>query len=158
PRTKLTGSRVQDDRLLLRLPCVPGRGASRSHLRAGHRGRAADPVRSPAGMIRDVLAARLAALASSNTTPDYQLLARAVLGIRGAPAVLARRLIEQALVVEDRRDHWRRIGEPVRADAPHAAGVYVFRDADERALYVGKAANLRRRLHAHFADRRWRTL
>jgi hypothetical protein len=109
-------------------------------------------------MIRDVIAARLAALAASNTTPDYQLLAREVLGIRGASAVLARRLIEQALVVEDRREHWRRIGERVRADAPHAAGVYVFRDADERALYVGKAAHLRRRLHAHFADRRWRTL
>jgi predicted GIY-YIG superfamily endonuclease len=109
-------------------------------------------------MIRDVLAARLAAVAASNTAPDYQLLAREVLGIRGASATLARQLVEQALVVEDRRDHWRRIGERVRADAPHAAGVYVFRDADERALYVGKAANLRRRLHTHFADRRWRTL
>jgi hypothetical protein len=109
-------------------------------------------------MIRDVLAARLAALAASDTTPDYQLLAREVLGIRGASAALARQLIEQALVVEDRRDHWRRIGEQVRADAPRAAGVYVFRDGESRALYVGKAANLRRRLHTHFADRRWRTL
>jgi predicted GIY-YIG superfamily endonuclease len=36
--------------------------------------------------------------------------------------------------------------------------VYIFRDADDRALYVGKAANLRRRLQAHFADRRWRTV
>jgi predicted GIY-YIG superfamily endonuclease len=109
-------------------------------------------------MIRDVLTARLAALAASDTTPDYQLLAREVLGIRGAPAELARRLVEQALVVEDRRDHWRRIGERVRDAAPRAAGVYVFWDADNRALYVGKAANLRRRLHAHFADRRWQTL
>jgi len=109
-------------------------------------------------MIRDVLAARLAHLAASGSTPDYQVLARDVLGIRGASADLARRLVEQALVVEDRRDHWRRIGERVRADAPRAAGVYVFRDADNRALYVGKAANLRRRLQAHFADRRWRTL
>jgi predicted GIY-YIG superfamily endonuclease len=109
-------------------------------------------------MIRDVLAARLAALTASDITPDYQVLARDVLGIRGASAALARRLIEQALVVEDRRDHWRRIGEQVRADAPGSAGVYVFRDADNHALYVGKAANLRRRLHTHFADRRWRTL
>jgi predicted GIY-YIG superfamily endonuclease len=109
-------------------------------------------------MIRDVLAARLAAMTASDATPDYQLLAREVLGIRGASAELARRLVEQALVVEDRRDHWRRIGERVREDAPRAAGVYVFRDADNRALYVGKAANLRRRLQAHFADRRWRTL
>lgn len=109
-------------------------------------------------MIRDVLAARLEAFAASHTTPDYQLLAREVLGIRGASAALARRLIEQALVVEDRRDHWRRIGEQVRADAPNAAGVYVFRADDNRALYVGKAANLRRRLRTHFADRRWRSL
>ena len=109
-------------------------------------------------MIRDILAARLADLVASRSTPDYQVLARDVLGIRGANVDLARRLVEQALVVEDRRDHWRRIGERVRADAPRAAGVYVFRDADNRALYVGKAANLRRRLQAHFADRRWRTL
>jgi predicted GIY-YIG superfamily endonuclease len=109
-------------------------------------------------MIRDVLAARLAHMAASGSTPDYQVLARDVLGIRGASADLARRLVEQALVVEDRRDHWRRIGERVRANAPRAAGVYVFRDADNRALYVGKAANLRRRLQTHFADRRWRTL
>jgi len=109
-------------------------------------------------MIRDVLAARLAHMAASGRTPDYQVLARDVLGIRGASPDLARRLVEQALVVEDRRDHWRRIGERVRADAPPVAGVYVFRDADNHALYVGKAANLRRRLQAHFADRRWRTL
>ena len=37
-------------------------------------------------------------------------------------------------------------------------GVYVLKDADGRALYVGKAVNLRRRLRAHFADRRWRAL
>ena len=109
-------------------------------------------------MIRDVLAARLAHMAASGSTPDYQVLARDVLGIRGASPDLARRLVEQALVVEDRRDYWRRIGERVRADAPPSAGVYVFRDADNLALYVGKAANLRRRLQAHFADRRWRTL
>src|SRR4029078_3278568 len=35
-------------------------------------------------------------------------------------------------------------------------GVYVLRDEEGRALYVGKAVNLRRRLRAHFADRRWR--
>jgi len=34
----------------------------------------------------------------------------------------------------------------------------VFRDWAGAALYVGKAANLRRRLSAHFADRRWRVL
>jgi hypothetical protein len=109
-------------------------------------------------MIRDVLAARLAEMKRAGALPDYSLLALEVLGIRGAGADLARRLVEQALVVEDRRDHWRRTGERVCEDAPCAPGVYVFRDTGNRAVYVGKAANLRRRLRAHFADRRWRTL
>jgi predicted GIY-YIG superfamily endonuclease len=109
-------------------------------------------------MIRDTLAARLAEMEQSGASPDYQRLALEVLGIRGAPSDLARRLVEQALVVEDRRDNWRRVGDRVCSDAPHAAGVYVFRDANGGALYVGKAANLRRRLGAHFSDRRWRTL
>jgi predicted GIY-YIG superfamily endonuclease len=109
-------------------------------------------------MIRDRLAARLAQLERLGMTPDYQRLALEVLGIRGAPADLARRLVEQAIVVEDRRDNWRRVGRRVCSEAPPAAGVYVFRDAGGGALYVGKAANLRRRLGAHFSDSRWRTL
>ena len=34
----------------------------------------------------------------------------------------------------------------------------MFRDAEGRALYVGKAMDLRRRLRTHFADRRWQAL
>jgi hypothetical protein len=109
-------------------------------------------------MIRDTLVARLAQMQQSGAGPDYQRLAVEVLGIRGAPAALARRLVEQALVIEDRRDTWRRVGERVCNEAPRAAGVCVFRDAEGGALYVGKAANLRRRLGAHFSDGRWRML
>ena len=90
--------------------------------------------------------------------PDHQRLAVEVLGIRGAPADLARRLVAQALVLEDRREVWRRAGERICRDAPPTPGVYVLTDADGRALYVGKAVHLRRRLRAHFADRRWRAL
>jgi hypothetical protein len=90
--------------------------------------------------------------------PDYQRLACEVLGIRGAAPALARTLVEQALIFEDRHEHWRRVGERARRDAPAAPGVYVFRDWAGAALYVGKAANLRRRLSAHFADRRWLVL
>ena len=90
--------------------------------------------------------------------PDHQQLAAEVLGIRGAPPELARKLVAQALVLEDRRDSWRRAGERICRDAPAAPGVYVLKDADGRALYVGKAVHLRRRLRAHFADRRWRAL
>src|SRR5580765_6715108 len=99
-------------------------------------------------MLRDRLLARLAEMGDA---PDHQRLAEEVLGIRGAPPELARRLIAQALVVEDRRDAWKRAGERVCAEAPASAGVYVLKDAADCALYVGKAVNLRRRLRAHFA-------
>ena len=90
--------------------------------------------------------------------PDYVRLAEDVLGIRNAQPALARRLVSQALVMEDRSAEWQRVGERVCAAAPQSPGVYVLRDADGAALYVGKAANLRRRLRTHFARRRWRAL
>lgn len=90
--------------------------------------------------------------------PDHQRLAAEVLGIRNAPPELARRLVTQALVVEDRRDEWRRVGERICAAAPAVPAVYVLRDEQGRALYVGKATNLRRRVRAHFSSRRWRGL
>ena len=106
-------------------------------------------------MLRDRLLARLAEMGDA---PDHQRLAADVLGIRGAPPELARRLVAQALVLEDRREVWRQAGERICRSAPATPGVYVLKDADGRALYVGKAVNLRRRLRAHFADRRWRAL
>ena len=106
-------------------------------------------------MLRDRLLARLAEMGDA---PDHQRLAAEVLGIRGAPPELARRLVAQALVLEDRREVWRQAGERICRDAPAAPGVYVLKDADGRALYVGKAVHLRRRLRAHFAERRWRAL
>jgi predicted GIY-YIG superfamily endonuclease len=106
-------------------------------------------------MNRDRLIARLAEMGAA---PDYPALAREVLGIRGAPARLAERLVAQALVIEDRRSVWRQAGERIVRAAPAAPGVYVLRDANGAALYVGKAVNVRRRLRAHFAERRWRAL
>jgi len=106
-------------------------------------------------MLRDRLIAKLAEMGD---TPDHQRLAAEVLGIRGASPELARRLVAQALVLEDRRDIWRRAGERICRDAPPAPGVYVIKDSAGRALYVGKANHLRRRLRAHFAERRWRAL
>jgi hypothetical protein len=105
--------------------------------------------------IRDRLLARLAEMGGA---PDHQRLAAEVLGIRNATPELARRLVVQALVVEDRREAWRRAGEQIAAKAPAAPGVYVLRDDEALAVYVGKANNLRRRLRAHFATRRWRGL
>jgi hypothetical protein len=88
--------------------------------------------------------------------PDYRRLAAEVLGIQGAPEALASRLVRQALVMEDRRESWREAGERICRGAPADPGVYVLRDEEGRALYVGKAVNLRRRLRAHFTRRRWR--
>ena len=106
-------------------------------------------------LMRDRLRARLEEM---GTAPDYQRLAAEVLGIRNAPPALARTLVSQALVFEDRRDAWETIGARVCARAPETPGVYVLRDAAGTALYVGKANNLRRRLKTHFARRRWKTL
>ena len=106
-------------------------------------------------LLRDRLRARLDEMGDA---PDYSRLAAEVLGIRNAPCELARRLVAQALVVEDRQEQWRRVGERVCAEAPTTAGVYVLRDAAGTVLYVGKAINLRRRLRTHFAARRWRGL
>jgi predicted GIY-YIG superfamily endonuclease len=106
-------------------------------------------------LLRDRLRARMAEMGSS---PDHQRLAAEVLGIRNAPPDLARALVAQALVVEDRKDSWRRTGDRIVATAPATPGVYVLRDDLRSALYVGKAVNLKRRLRAHFAERRWRGL
>src|SRR5258708_17683273 len=101
-------------------------------------------------LLRDRLLARLAEMGDA---PDHQRLATEVLGIRGAPPELARKLVAQALVLEDRRDAWRLAGERICCHAPPVPGVYVLKDVDGHALYVGKAVHLRRRLRAHFADR-----
>jgi hypothetical protein len=106
-------------------------------------------------LLRDRLRARLDEMGDA---PDYSRLAAEVLGIRNAPGELARRLVAQALVLEDRQAEWRRAGERICAEAPTTAGVYVLRDEAGTVLYVGKAVNLRRRLRSHFAARRWRGL
>jgi predicted GIY-YIG superfamily endonuclease len=106
-------------------------------------------------LLRDRLRARLAEMGDA---PDHQRLAAEVLGIRNAPPDLARRLIAQALVVEERQERWQRIGQRVCAAAPESPGVYILRDEQGSALYVGKATNIRRRLRAHFARRRWPAL
>src|SRR5262245_10630224 len=106
-------------------------------------------------LLRDRLHQRLNEM---GPVPDYVRLAEEVLAIRNATPEMARRLVEQALVVEDRREMWLRAGERFIAGSPETAGVYVLRDAAGRALYVGKAINIRRRLRTHFARRRWKSI
>ena len=106
-------------------------------------------------MLRDRLLARIAEMGDS---VDHQRLATEVLGIRGAPPALAQRLVAQALVVEDRQAEWQQHGKRICRGAPAEPAVYVLKDESGRALYVGKAIDLRRRLRAHFARRRWRSM
>jgi hypothetical protein len=106
-------------------------------------------------VLRDKLLARLREMGGA---VDHRRLAREVLGIRGASEAMARRLVSQALVVEDRREAWRRNGDRICGSAPPTPAVYVLRDEAGLPLYVGKAVNLRRRLRSHFADRRWRAI
>ncbi len=105
-------------------------------------------------MLRDELQRRLAQMGAE---PDYVALARDVLGIRNTNDALARRLVAQALVIEDRREVWTGVGERIVASAPSVPGVYFLAD-DLQILYVGKAINLKRRLQTHFSPRRWKTL
>ncbi len=106
-------------------------------------------------LLRDRLLARLEEMGDR---PDFVRLAEEVLGIRNAPQALARQLVRQALVLEDRREAWRQTGDRVSVAAPQGPGVYVLRDAAGIVLYVGKANNLRRRLRTHFSPRRWRAI
>ena len=106
-------------------------------------------------LLRDRLHARLREMGNA---PDYVRLAEEVLAIRNATPSMARRLVDQALVIEDRRESWLRLGERIVASAPESAGVYVLRDGAGCPLYVGKAINIKRRLRTHFASRRWKAI
>jgi DNA polymerase III subunit epsilon len=50
-----------------------------------------------------------------------------------------------------RRGRVRRGARPHLSALPHDPGVYIFRDADGRPLYVGKSVDLRTRAAAHFS-------
>src|SRR5262245_19037090 len=106
-------------------------------------------------MLRDRLLARIAEMGDA---VDHQRLAAEVLGISGAPPALARRLVAQALVIEDRQADWHQHGERLCREAPAGPAVYILKDGEDCVLYVGKAIDLRRRLRAHFARRRWRSM
>ncbi len=57
-----------------------------------------------------------------------------------------------------RRGRARRGARPHLSALPHDPGVYIFRDADGRPLYVGKSVDLRTRAAAHFsAGASWTT-
>ena len=90
-------------------------------------------------LVRDKLLTRLAEMRGA---PDHQRLAAEVLGIRNASPELARRLVAQGLVVEDRREAWRFAGERICGAAPATPAVYILRDEHGRASRWSPDTNL----------------
>src|SRR5256885_9867580 len=88
-------------------------------------------------LLRDRLLARLEEMGEA---PDHQRLAAEVLGIRGASPQLARKLVAQALVLEDRRDEWRRIGERLLPHAPAAPAGHLLDGPPHAPPHVRQAA------------------
>ena len=91
------------------------------------------------------------ALADARATVDvlHGLIAR--LGGLGVHSLEELRTFSAAVSAEQRQKRY-------LADAlPHAPGVYVFRDAKDRVLYVGKSVDLRTRVRTYFTASEVRT-
>src|SRR5260370_764233 len=99
-------------------------------------------------LLRDRLRARIAEMGDS---PDHQRLAAEVLGIRNAPPDLARRLVSQALVVEDRRAARRPPGGGLARQGPGTARRSGDRAALGRPPGLGEGGNTLRRERTPFA-------
>src|SRR5262245_53471692 len=69
--------------------------------------------------------------------------------IGDALALLGARKVRQRPPTVPKRPRGER---PHLANLPHEPGVYVFRDADGKVLYVGKSIDLRTRARAHFTS------
>jgi DNA polymerase III subunit epsilon len=89
--------------------------------------------------------------------PDAQTCARVFCALFGRLCAHAMTIGEAVAVLRGRsrrekhtRERARRGARPHLSSLPHDPGVYVFRDADGRPLYVGKSVDLRTRASAHF--------
>lgn len=98
----------------------------------------------------------LARFIGSATTPDHRALhdARATVdllhGILGRLGPLGVTHLEDLATLSDPVPLQRRKKSAMAADLPSVPGVYQFLGPDERVLYVGKAANLRKRVRSYF--------
>ena len=70
---------------------------------------------------------------------------------RGDPAEWGEPKRDASATRGARRGRVRRGARPHLSALPHDPGVYIFRDADGRPLYVGKSVDLRTRAAAHFS-------
>ncbi len=92
--------------------------------------------------------------------PDARTCARVFCALFGRLCANARTVREALALLNPRKVRTRPAAVPRRprgerphlAALPHAPGVYVFRDADGKVLYVGKSVDLRTRARAHFTS------
>lgn len=89
--------------------------------------------------------------------PDARTCARVFCALFGRLAANAPTIGDALAVLKPRKVRTRpakvkrpRGERPHLANLPHEPGVYIFRDADGRALYVGKSVDLRTRARSHF--------
>ncbi len=112
--------------------------------------------------VRDLRLATLARFFRSRTRPNHRALTDARATVDVLHGLLERAGAIGATTTEDLLDlqrstsmhSFRKVG--MAAGAPRAPGVYRFHDREDRVLYVGRAADVRRRLRSYFGtdDRR----
>lgn len=106
--------------------------------------------------VRDVRLATLAAHLRSPVAPDHRALTDARATLHVLHALIERSTAYGVVTVEDLVELGRASSDRTRrritliAGAPAAPGVYRFLDRDGRALYVGTATDLARRLRSYF--------
>ncbi|MEX0831067.1 MAG: DEDD exonuclease domain-containing protein [Nitriliruptoraceae bacterium] len=111
--------------------------------------------------VRDLRLSTLAHHLGAPVTPDHRALTDARATVAVFHALLERAGTLGATTLEDLKALTRSASDrrfrkiDLVTDAPREPGVYQFRDATGRVLYVGKASNLRSRLRSYFtSDRR----
>jgi DNA polymerase-3 subunit epsilon len=106
--------------------------------------------------VRNLKLSTLSAHFRSPVTPTHRALddARATMhvlhGLLERAGSLGVTALEDLIALPTARGgtHYDKIG--LARDLPRAPGVYLFRDADDRVIYVGKAKNLRTRVTSYF--------
>lgn len=107
--------------------------------------------------------ASLAQLFAASTTPNHRALqdARATVdvlhGLIGRLGNLGVHTLEELQTYTSRVTTAQRRKRHLAEHLPHAPGVYLFRDASDRVLYVGTSKDLRRRVRSYFTASETRT-